>query len=94
MNQPIRIAIIGDFIPTYRAHTMTDAALTHAASALDIPIVSTWLPTPLFDDPSDTLQLQEFDALWCSAGSPYASMQGALNAIHFAREQGKPFFAT
>lgn len=94
MTKSLNIGIIGDFIPTYRAHIMTDAALTHAANALKLSIEPTWLPTPLFDDPSNITRLQEFDALWCSAGSPYASMQGALNAIRFARERNFPFFAT
>jgi CTP synthase (UTP-ammonia lyase) len=38
--------------------------------------------------------LQQFDALWCAPASPYKSMQGALQAIQFAREQGWPFIGT
>jgi len=32
--------------------------------------------------------------IWCVPGSPYASMDGALNAIRFAREHGRPFLGT
>jgi CTP synthase (UTP-ammonia lyase) len=35
-----------------------------------------------------------FDGLWCVPGSPYASMEGALNAIRQARESGLPFLGT
>ena len=38
--------------------------------------------------------LKPFDALWCAPGSPYKSMDGALRAIQFAREQGWPFIGT
>ena len=38
--------------------------------------------------------LDEFDAIWCVPGSPYASMTGALEAIRFARQQRRPFLGT
>ena len=94
MNQALRIGIIGDYNPTFRIHIATDAALNQAATALAVSIDVVWLPTPSFDEPASTLKLQDFDALWCSAGSPYASMGGALTAIRFARERAWPFFAT
>ena len=94
MKHSLNIGIIGDYNPKFRVHTSTDEALVHAATALDVHIDRTWLPTPSFDEPANTLKLQEYDALWCSAGSPYASMAGALCAIRFARERNWPFFAT
>lgn len=94
MSQHLSVGIIGDYNPRFRVHTATDSALNQAAAALALPIEVVWLPTPSFDEPAGMLKLQDFDALWCSAGSPYASMNGALNAIRFARERGWPFFAT
>ena len=94
MRKLLKIGIIGDYNPKFRVHITTDTALNHAAAALALLIDVTWLPTPLFDGPSSTDTLQDFDALWCSAGSPYASMDGAIAAIRFARERGWPFFAT
>jgi CTP synthase (UTP-ammonia lyase) len=94
MRKLLKIGIIGDYNPKFRVHTTTDTALDHASAALAVPIDVTWLPTPLFDEPDGTGKLQDFDALWCSAGSPYASMDGASAAIRFARERGWPFFAT
>ena len=40
------------------------------------------------------LSLASWDGLWISAGSPYASRDGALAAIRVARERGKPMVAT
>lgn len=94
MTQPVRIGIVGDYRPNYHIHIATDAALNHAAGALGVPVDVAWLPTPAFDDPTAVPELQTFDGLWGSAGSPYESMQGALNAIRFAREMDWPFFAT
>ena len=94
VKQPLKIGIIGDYNPMFRVHLTTDAALSHSAAALEIPIDVAWLPTPSFDQPSGTLKLQDFDGLWCSAGSPYVSMAGALNAIRYAREKDRPFIAT
>ena len=38
--------------------------------------------------------LRGFHGIWCVPGSPYASMDGALNAIRFARENKVPFLGT
>ena len=94
MKQRLKIGIIGDYNPNFRVHVATDAALSHSAVALDVPIDMAWLPTTSFDAPASPLKLQDFDGLWCSAGSPYASMAGALNAIRLARERDRPFVAT
>ena len=94
MNTPLSIGIIGDFDPQLHYHVATNAALCHAASALATRVDCTWLPTPSLDNAGSENTLQRFDALWCAPASPYNSMQGALKAIHFAREQGWPFIGT
>jgi CTP synthase (UTP-ammonia lyase) len=44
------------------------------------------------DDPSE--QLARFSGIWCVPASPYANTRGALAAIRFARETGRPFLGT
>jgi CTP synthase (UTP-ammonia lyase) len=39
-------------------------------------------------------RLSEFTGLWIGPGSPYKSMDGALSAIHFARQNGIPLLGT
>jgi CTP synthase (UTP-ammonia lyase) len=92
-RQTVRIGIIGDYQPAFRSHQATEAALQHAAAYLDLPVESTWLPTPSLD-PVPAAALRDYDALWCSPGSPYQSMTGALGAIRFARENGWPLLGT
>ncbi len=94
MSQPLRIGIIGDWNPSYPSHIATNQALGHAAGALGVPVECSWLPTEWLDGPAWEKRLEGFDALWCASGSPYRSMAGALRAIQFARERGRPFVAT
>ena len=39
-------------------------------------------------------QFADFDGIWCVPASPYANMMGALAAIRYARERGRPFLGT
>jgi CTP synthase (UTP-ammonia lyase) len=91
--QPLSIGLIGDYSSSVPAHVAIPQALDLAAGALGCAARAQWLPTEqldagLFD------RLAEFDALWCVPASPYASMDGALRGIRFAREQGVPFLGT
>src|SRR5262245_18934308 len=89
----LTIGIIGDHDASFPPHLATDAAIQHAAAVLDLGIAVTWLPTESLDGFADD-RLQLYDALWCAPGSPYRSMQGALNGIRYAREHGRPFLGT
>jgi CTP synthase (UTP-ammonia lyase) len=90
----IRVGVIGEFDPSRVSHVATNEALGHAAAALGVTVRPAWLPTPALAEAAGEAMLRECDALWCSPGSPYASMDGALRAIRFARENGWPFVGT
>ena len=95
MNKHVTVGIIGDYDPkVFSSHARTDEALGHAAGALSVAVGSTWLPTPSLTGPPGAEILGRFDGLWCAPGSPYKNMDGALQAIRFAREKKRPFFAT
>jgi CTP synthase (UTP-ammonia lyase) len=81
-----RIAVIGDYAERNDTHRATSAEL--AAADVDFA----WVPTPTVGDPS--CSLGNFDGLLISPGSPYASMDGALAAIRYARERGVPLVGT
>jgi CTP synthase (UTP-ammonia lyase) len=91
MHQTLRTGIIGDYDPELRYHVATNEALDHAAAALSVPLSSSWIPTPSLTEDSTMETLGQFHALWCAPASPYKSMDGALEGIRFAREQGRPF---
>ncbi len=89
----LQIGIIGDFNPGMKSHMATNDALRHAADFLSVPVISTWVATDFIEGRSEK-ELKRFDGLWCAPGSPYKSMDGALQAIRCAREKKIPFFAT
>jgi CTP synthase (UTP-ammonia lyase) len=94
VSRPLRVGIIGDFDASYPSHAATNVALSHAARALSLAADMSWLATPSLDDECSHTKLSQLDALWCAPGSPYKSMDGALKAIRFAREKGRPFVGT
>lgn len=91
-SSPLRVGLIGDYSPRVRAHTAIPRALALAAAS-DVELKEEWLATGTLVEDAAT-RLAAFDALWCVPASPYASMDGALNAIRFARERGVPFLGT
>lgn len=74
----------------------TEASATSRAGDRRSPVGAiepVWLATGRIV-PQDTRQFAGFAGLWCVPASPYASMEGALWAICFARENKLPFLGT
>ena len=95
MQKEVSIGIIGDFNPNkYASHKATNEALVHAADALSLKTCIIWMPTQSFVKEEGLKKLELFDSLWAAPGSPYTSMEGALNAINRARLLDKPFLGT
>lgn len=80
------IAIIGDRDQENPTHTATDAAFARLGAQ------TTWVPTPAVHE--DPRLLAGYDGLLISPGSPYLSMDGALEAIGYAREHDVPLLGT
>ena len=88
-----RAGLIGDFKPDVTAHRAIPKALALAAQVVGCPVEPVWLPTDEIRV-NEERQFAGFDGLWCVPASPYASLEGALWAIRFARERGVPFLGT
>jgi len=86
------IALVGDRNPQVTAHAAIPTALELARAADGAPISWTWVHTTTIRDARK--DLSAFAAIWVVPASPYASMEGALAAIRFARETGRPFLGT
>lgn len=91
MNTAIAIGLIGDRDDGVTAHRAIPLALEQAAAALGAALRVEWLPTERIERDA---QLGGCDGFWCVPASPYRSMDGALRAIRFAREHGRPFLGT
>ncbi len=88
-----RIAMVGDYSTDVPAHRAIPEALAVAADKLGYRIEHEWCETIDLNRPVDR-QLASYDGIWCVPASPYANMDGALDAIRFARETGCPFIGT
>jgi CTP synthase (UTP-ammonia lyase) len=93
MQHTLRIALVGDYSPSVTAHVAIPKALALGARETDCEVEYAWIGTIDLDEGIET-QLQPFDAVWCVPASPYASMEGALGAIRYARETRQPFLGT
>ena len=85
------IALIGDYDASVPAHQAIPLALKLADDRLSVPTNFEWIATEAI---TGTTHLSKFDGVWCVPASPYRSMDGALTAIRFARENERPFLGT
>jgi len=94
MAKTVEIGIIGDFNRDSHPHWAIEAALHHSAALLGVALRLRWLPTPEITKRGREALLGSFDGLWAAPGSPYASFDGMLAAVEFARKSSKPFHGT
>jgi len=87
-----RLALIGDFNPEVVAHRAIPQALALARAATSVPVEWDWIGTETITDAPR--RLAGHAGVWCVPASPYRNMAGALDAIRFARETGRPFLGT
>ena len=89
----LKIALVGDQSPDVKAHVAIPKALALAAAIVGSTVTPTWIGTRELAADAGA-RLNRFDGIWCAPGSPYASTEGALSAIRFARENRVPFLGT
>jgi CTP synthase (UTP-ammonia lyase) len=89
----VRVAVVGDRSERFAAQDTIEDALAHSAAALGAAVEVEWIPTPALES-GPTATLRAADAIWCAPGSPYVSLDGALEGIRYARESGTPFIGT
>ncbi|MGZ4726302.1 MAG: glutamine amidotransferase-related protein [Acidimicrobiales bacterium] len=89
------VAVIGERVGSLEPQETIEPALLHAAEALGIPAPTVrWVDTDTLARDGAAEHLSGADAVWCAPGSPYRSLDGALEGIRFARERGVPFIGT
>ena len=90
----LRVGLIGNYDARVPAHQAIPRALELASAAVGAcRVESCWLPTEMLVNNLSTW-LSGLDGLWCVPASPYASTDGALGAIRFARTERVPFLGT
>ncbi len=94
MSAPSRIALIGERDPASPGHRGIEASFALYAQETGRAVAYDWVPSSTITAESLPDLFRDTAALWCTPGSPYASTEGALLAIHFARIRNLPFLAT
>ncbi|QJW96327.1 CTP synthase C-terminal region-related (seleno)protein [Frigoriglobus tundricola] len=90
---PVRIALVGDHNPAVIAHRAIPEALALAGRHLGVTVEPVWVhTTTVGGDPA--ARFADVAGVWCVPASPYADTAGALAAVRFAREAGRPFLGT
>ncbi len=89
----MQLALIADFDPAFPPHLATEAAVLHAAEALNIEARTQWIGTAELQSDAAT-RLREFAGVWIAPGSPYRSLAGVLAAIRHVREADVPLLGT
>jgi CTP synthase (UTP-ammonia lyase) len=89
----VKLAIIGDFKKENATHKATNAAIGHSLEAMNSGMEVHWVATD-----SILSQFQritgEYHGFLIAPGSPYASMEGVLEIIRYARENDVPVLGT
>ncbi|MBV8693669.1 MAG: CTP synthase [Actinobacteria bacterium] len=89
----IRVAVIGEHHAGHEPQDAIAPALHHSSAAAGVDCEVEWVATPALDADAGT-RLGGFDAVWCAPGSPYLSLDGAIDGIRWAREHDVPFIGT
>lgn len=84
------IALIGEFMPTFKPHISTNLAIEHSRATLSLDIEGVWVSTEAID----SSLFSRFSGIWVAPGSPYKNMDKTLWAIQYAREKHIPCFGT
>ncbi len=91
MHTHLQIALVGDYNPAITAHVAIPKALGLSSKFLKVDLEPHWLATETI---TNAKMLESLGAIWCVPASPYKSMNGALTAIRYARENNIPFLGT
>lgn len=87
-----RIAIVGDYSDRVTAHRAIPRALELAREQAGADVDWEWVGTRKIGDAAR--DLAGYSALWLVPGSPYENTAGAIDAVRWAREGGRPFLGT
>jgi CTP synthase (UTP-ammonia lyase) len=88
-----KIAIIGEFHNNFRPHSDLINSIEHVKTKLNLDIEYEWIDTLRAEKEGDKL-FSKFTGFWSAPGSPFKSLNGAINAIKYARTNDIPHLGT
>src|SRR5260221_1749773 len=92
-HERVRVAVVGkytDFVDSYKS---VQEALIHGGIANDVGVDISWVSSDSFTDGETSRRiLKSYDALLVPGGFGVRGVEGMVEAIRAAREEGVPFF--
>ncbi len=89
----VRIAVVGKYTELVDSYKSVHDALIHGGIANDVGVDIKWTSSDLFTSPERTAELlRDVDGLLVPGGFGVRGVEGMVEAIHYAREKGLPFF--
>src|ERR1700678_1475069 len=88
----VSIGIVGKYVEYEDSYKSLKEALVHGALAHNLKLRVTWLEAEGLETPDYAAQLQGFDGILVPGGFGKRGIEGMLNAIRYAREEGVPYF--
>ena len=88
----VSIGIIGKYVEYEDSYKSLKEALVHGALAHNLKLQVTWIEAEGLECDHFEAQLEGFDGILVPGGFGKRGIEGMLNAIRYAREQGVPYF--
>jgi len=88
----IRIAVVGKYTALVDSYKSVQEALIHGGIASDVGVDIGWLSSEDFEQGRPAEVLQDYDGLLIPGGFGVRGVEGMLDAVRYARENGLPFF--
>lgn len=85
-----KIALLGEYTPTFQPHIATSTAISHSSQKLGISVEGVWVST---NDIEESI-FDTYAGIWVAPGSPYKNMNKTLLAVRYARENFVPCLGT
>jgi CTP synthase len=88
----VSIGIVGKYVEYEDSYKSLKEALVHGALAHNLKLRVTWIEAEGLETPDYESQLRGFDGILVPGGFGKRGIEGMLNAIRYARENGVPYF--
>src|ERR1700678_2789816 len=88
----VSIGIVGKYVEYEDSYKSLKEALVHGALAHNLKLNLNWIEAEGLEAGDQAAQLQGFDGILVPGGFGKRGIEGMLNAIRYAREEGVPYF--
>ena len=90
-TEPIQVGIVGKYVDLPDAYLSVAEALRHGAAAHGLKLDIEWIPSDELTGLLADSYLEDLDAIVVPGGFGYRGVEGKIQAIRYARENGIPF---